>query len=250
MKQYDTGMSTAMTSAVVIAIVLISGLVAVTVFFPGGLIPTTTPTTTTPTTPTTTTPNGGFGIRAADYLNSRREDVVFYCILNSTIVNEDLSAFYAQSHPGAFVDVVKLWRTETGGDIEVGFSPYDANIVGTGSITIAEWETLSGMFVNGAIAEMPDASNPPSSFPSTWPIELYMGIYFSDNTFFQVGYTASDGMVNLVNGTWTGGFTEWGWPEHSGYDSTDHWLSANGLLDAPMGELYSLITENAPYPGS
>ncbi|MCK5151560.1 MAG: hypothetical protein KAQ65_06965, partial [Candidatus Thorarchaeota archaeon] len=177
----------------------------------------------------------------------RREDVAFYSILNCTLVNVDLSNHYTETQPGAFVDIVKLFKTGAGGDIEVGFSPYDANILGSGEITVAEWETLSGQFVN-SIEVMPDATNPPESFPSTWPIDLYMGIYFNDNTFFQIGFTESDQMVNLVNGTWTGNFNDMGWPEHSGYSSQEYWLNATGLLVQPMDALFSLITDNVPYP--
>ncbi len=244
MKQYDTGMNTALTAAIVVAVIVVGGVIAATIYFPG-IIPTTT--TMPTTTPTTTDPAGGFGIRAASYLESRRDDVAFYCILNCSLVNVDISSFYSATQPGAFVDIVKLFKTETGGDIEVGFSPYDANILGEGEITAAEWETLSGQFVN-SIEMMPDANNPPESFPSTWPIELYMGIYFDDNTFFRIGFTESDQMVNLVNGTWTGSFNEMGWPEIANYNSQEYWLNANGLLEQPMGTLYSLITNNAAYP--
>ncbi len=240
MKQYETGMSTAMTSAIVIAIIVVSGLFAATMLFPG-IIPTTP--TTTPTTPTTPQ-NGGFGIRAADYLNSRRGDVSFYWIYNCTFVNPDLSTYYAQTEPSAYVDGVKMLQTASGANIEVLFSPYDSNIVGTGSLSVAQWETLGGTLIN-TLDDLPDSEGTPEI--TNWYPTFNIGIYFNDGTFLALQYYYADQKLDLSNGTWNG-FTEWGWPQDTSYDPTSHWLDTGGLLDGPVSNFYTAITENAPYP--
>ncbi|MHA1907993.1 MAG: hypothetical protein ACW98Y_11905 [Candidatus Thorarchaeota archaeon] len=240
MKQYDTGMSTAMTSAIVIAIIVVSGLFAVTVFYPDW-IPTTTPTTTTPTTP-----NGGFGIRAADYLNSRRGDVTFYWIFNCSFVNIDLTGFYSQVESSAFVDGVKMLQTEDGANIEVLFSPYDANIIGIGNLSVSQWENLGGSLVN-TLDDLPDSDSIPEL--TEWYPTFNIGIHFNDGTFLAMQYFGADQKLDLTNGTWDG-FTEWGWPDITSYDYTPHWLDTGGLLDGPIGNFYTSITENAPYPSA
>ena len=220
MKEYDTGMSTAMTSAIVIAIVVVSGLVVATVFYPG-IIPTTT-------TPTTTTPNGGFGIRAANYLESRRGDVSFYWIYNCSFVNNDLSNYYDQFQPGAFVDGVKMLQTTEGANIEVLFSPYNADIIGTGNLSTAQWENLGGALVN-TLDDLPDTDY---SDLTNWYPTFNIGIYFNDGTFFALQYYLAEDVLDLSNGTWDG-FNEWGWPNDTSYDPTSHWLDATGLLQGP-----------------
>ncbi len=244
MKAYDTGLRTSITAAIVVAIVVIAGLYAATVLLPNG------PTITTPTTtnPTTTTPSGGYGVKAADYLNSRRDDIVFYWMSNSTFVNERLTNYYQDSEPDAFVDGVTMYKNSDGGNIEVLFAPYSENIVGTGSISNDKWNELSGALVNDAIALMLDTTNPPDEFPQSWPIDWYIDIFFDDNTFFYIGYTASDQMVYLQNGTWSGEMTEWGHPDITGFAESGYWLNANNLLDIPMNLFYNAITENVDYP--
>ena len=244
MKEYDTGMNRTMLAAMVVAIVIAGGLLAASTFIPGGILPTTTPTTTT-----TTGPNGSnYGIRAANYLNSRVDNVEFYWLYNCSFVNEDLSAFYQETEPSVFVDGVKMVRGVEGVDIEVLFAPYDHNIVGTGSISLNDWGILSGSIINDGIGQMSDAVTHPDDWPHTWPVDLILEIYFDDDTFFQFGYTSSDSLVYLQNGTWTGGFTEWGWPDIVGLDGPAYWLNEGGHLTTPMNNLYTSITSNTPYP--
>ncbi|MDF1539207.1 MAG: hypothetical protein P1Q69_09935 [Candidatus Thorarchaeota archaeon] len=238
MKQYDTGMSTALTSAIVIAVIVVGGVFAATMFFPGTIIPTTT---TTPTTPTT--PGTSYGIRAAYYLESRRDDVAFYWIFNCSFVNNDLSAFYDDTQSGAFVDGVKMAGTEEGATVEVLFSPRTANIVGTGELSPSVWENLGGSIVN-TIENLPDSSYQELT---DWYPTFNIGIYFTDGTFFALQYYSTDQMVDLTNGTWDG-VTAQGWPLNTGYDPTSHWLYAAGLLDAPITSFYTAITENVLYP--
>jgi hypothetical protein len=202
--------------------------------------------TTTTTTTTTTTPNGGFGIRAANYLESRRGDVSFYWIYNCSFANSDLSTFYAQSEPTAFVDGVKMLQTESGANIEVLFSPYDANIIGTGDLSVAQWETLGGTLVN-TLGDLPDAEGIPEI--TDWYPTFNIGIYFDDGTFLALQYFGADQKLDLTNGTWDG-FNAWGWPNDTSYDFTPHWLDTGGLLEGPISNFYTAITENAPYPSS
>ncbi len=239
MKEFDTGLNVTAISAVVIAVVIIGGLYAASMLLPPGPAPTTT-------TPTTTTPNGGYGIRAADYLNSRRGDVEFYWIFNCTFVNEDLSAYYSEYESSAFVDGVLMNRTESGGFINVLFSPWHDEIVGSGDLTISQWENLAGSIVN-TIEDLPDYAGTPEL--TSWYPTLNLGIYFNDGTFFAMQFYGTDEVVSLSNGTWDG-FTEHGWPNLTGYDPEDHWLQPAGLMAAPINLLYSTITENAPYPST
>jgi hypothetical protein len=236
MKEYDTGMSTAMTSAIVIAVIVVSGLFVATIYYPG-VIPTTTPTT------PTTIPNGGFGIRAADYLESRQGDISFYWIYNSSFVNTDLTTFYNQSQPGAFVDGVIMRQTTEGADIEVLFAPWDANIVGNGTLDTTQWTNLENSVVT-ALEGFSDTTYPDLD---NWYPTFNFGVYFNDGTFFSMQYWESGGVLDLSNGTWDG-FSSHGFPNDTSYDPTSHWLLANGLLEGPISNFYTVITENVPYP--
>jgi hypothetical protein len=238
MKEYETGISTAVISAIVIALIIISGLYAATFFLPND---------NTQTTTTTTSPGGSYGIRAANYLNTRRNDIAFYWIYNSTFVNGRLSEFYQASHVGAYVDSVKMQRSESGADIEVLFAPWNENITGVGSINESTWENLGGSLVDGAIGLMTDNPDQEAEVWNAGIPTLIIEIFFDDNTFFSLGYSSANNLVNLNNGTWTGGFTEWGWPEESS-TGIRHNLLANGLLDAPMDAFYAAITQNVVYP--
>jgi len=230
-----------MLAAIAVAVVIAGGLLAASTFIPGGIIPTTTPTTTGPT-------GSNYGIRAANYLNSRVDNVEFYWLYNCTFVNEDLSAHYQETEPSAFVDGVKMIRGAEQVDIEVLFAPWHQNIVGAGSISLDDWGLLSGSIINDGIGQMSDAETHPDNWPHTWPVDFILEIYFDDNTFFQFGYTSSDSKVYFQNGTWTGGFRESGWPDVTDYDGASYWLEAGGHLTTPMDDLFTTITTNASYP--
>ena len=156
------------------------------------------------------------GAKTAAYLNSLRDNVQYYFMCNSTFVNDDLSDFYSQTHPGAYVDGVRMNRTVDGGNIDVLFSPWDAYITGTGHVSVAEWNTFSGVF-------------------------------FDDNTCFFAGFSAVDGYFYVKNGTWTGQFGPMGWPITYDWD-VGYWLVEGGHLAAGMSALYTLITDSVTYP--
>jgi hypothetical protein len=243
LRNYETGISNRLVSAIVVAILITTGVFIVATNLPsnGG---------NNTTTPTTTNPVSGLGLRAATYLNSMRDDVVFYWLCNSTFVNLNVSNYYNSVHPGAYVDGIYMTENETGGEINVIFSPYYDNIVGKGTLTETEWNSLSGSLIDDGIGQMLAAANPPTgSWPHTFPIDLYMTVYFNDNTCFIVGYTSSDGLVYILNGTWSGEYNNriapaWN-PADSGY-----WLVENGYLAIPMQNLYQAITTHVSYPGT
>jgi hypothetical protein len=235
-------MSNRLLAAVVVAIIITAGVFIVATNLPsnGG-----NNTTTTPTNPVT-----GLGARAALYLNSMRDNVVFYWMCNSTFVNLNISDYYDSVHPGAFVDGIYMTENETGGEINVLFSPYYDDIVGKGTLTETEWNSLSGSLIDDGIGQMEAASNPPSGdWPHTWPIDLYMTVYFNDDTCFFVGFTGSDRLVYIVNGTWSGGYDNKIAPPWTSYGS-GYWLSENGHFSVPLHNLYEAITTHVSYPGT
>jgi len=236
MKNYNTGLSRKVFASMIAAVVITAGVVALAVYFPGG------GGGTIPTDPT------GLGALTAEYLNSMRDNVEFYFICNSTLVNEDITSFYAQTQPGAFVDGIRMNRTPTGGDIGVLFSPYHAGIIGTGQITTTEWSSLSGLIVDDGIGQMEEPTSPPgpNDFPTSWPVDLYFAMYFNDSTCFYAGFTSTDGLLFIQNGTWTGEFID-GWPV-PGTFSEGAWLLEGGHLATAIDALYTTITTTVDYP--
>ena len=234
MRNYNTGISGKVFASVIAAVVITAGVFALAVYNPDG--------GTGPDGPTS------LGAETAEYLNSMRDNVEFYFICNSTLVNEDITDFYAQSHSGAFVDGIRMNRTGSGGDISVLFSPYSAGIIGTGQITTTEWNSLSGLIVDDGIGQMeaPESPPGPNDFPTSFPIDLYFAMYFDDGTFFLVGYTSTDGFLFIQNGTWTGAFVN-GWPVHGSFDE-GAWLLEGGHLTAAIDTLYATITTSVEYP--
>ena len=228
-------------ATIVVAVVITAGVFAASVWFPNQ--------PTNPTTPTTpTTPTGGYGPLAVEYLETRRDDVEFYFLYNCSLVNEDLSSFYDQTESGAFVDMVKMISNGSHVNIEVSFSPWSADLVGRGAITDADWALLNGALIDNGLGMMTDATEHPDDFPHTWPVTFLANIYFDDFTFFEMGYTESDGMVFIRNGTWTGEFNEWGQPDVTGHASFGYWLNEGGHLGTPLTDLSTAITENVQYP--
>ena len=245
MRKYDSSIGRTMLAPILVAVIIVAGFAVTMFWFPGGIGPTTT--TTTDTTTTTTNGGGGYGPLAADYLNSRREDVNFFWIYNCTLVNDNLSSYYDTQQPGAFVDGVFMWRNDTDFCmIEVLFHPYSADIVGRGEIIPDQWFALSGSLIDNGLGRMSDATSYPSDFPNTWPIELYMMIFFDDDSVFHIGYTSSDGLVYIRNGTWTGEFAS-GVPTTSNWQP-GYWLNEDGYLATPINDFYSTITGTVDYP--
>lgn len=239
MRNYDTGISSKVFAAVIVAVVITAGVVFIGMNLPGGgVIPTTT--TTTPTGSM-----GSLGARAADYLNSMRDNVVYYWMSNSTFVNLNLSTYYDSVHPGAFVDGVQMMENETGGQINVLFNPFYDNIVGTGILSENEWNSLSGSIIDDGIGQMEEAaSHPTGDWPHTWPVDFFMDAYFDDNTFFYFGYTSSDGFVFIQNGTWV---EVDGRPQPVSFNP-GYWLEEGGHLQTPLLNLYTTITTKVSYP--
>ncbi|UCE09384.1 MAG: hypothetical protein JSW61_10460 [Candidatus Thorarchaeota archaeon] len=246
MREYDTGMSRTLFVVIIAAIVVSSGFMIAAFWAPDGPNgPTTTPPT---TTPTTSPPGGGYGALAAEYLNSRRDDVVFMFTCNNTMVNVELTAHYQQTEPTAYVDGVYMRKDGSSYSIDVLFAPYDHNIVGHGEITQVQWETMSGAIVDDGLAQMADATTHPENWPSEMPA-FYVSIYFDDNTFFYFGYTSTDGFVWIMNGTWSGSYNEWGWPQDTSHDyENGRWLVEGGHLQTPISVMRDTITGAVSYP--
>jgi hypothetical protein len=242
LKNYETGLSSRIVASVVVAVIVTTGVFVVATNLPGGggNITTTTP----------TNPVNGLGAKAALYLNSMRDNVVYYWMSNSTFVNGNLSEYYDSVHPGAFVDAVYMTENDTGGEINVLFSPFELNIEGNGGLTETEWNGLSGSLIDDGLGQMQEATNPPDTeWPQIWPADFLMTVYFNDNTCFFVGYTSSDSLVYIVNCTWSGvvedrlspGILSWG----EGF-----WLAEGGHFAVPLQNLYTAITATVSYPSS
>jgi len=235
MRNYNTGVSGKVMASMLAAIVITAGVVALAIYFPGGNNP-------IPPTPTS------LGALTAAFLNSMRDNVQFYFMCNSTFVNQDISDYYAQSEPGAYADAVMMNRTATGGNINVLFSPWYAGIVGTSQISTSEWNSLSGTIIDDGIGNMEAPENPPAGdFPLSWPIDFYFNVFFDDNTCFFAGFSDSDGFLFIQNGTWSGEFTDHGWPVQTGWDD-GAWLLEGGHMAAGLDALYTIITTNVSYP--
>ncbi|MFW9957334.1 MAG: hypothetical protein ACFFCT_04620 [Candidatus Odinarchaeota archaeon] len=241
MRNYETGLSNKILASVLVAVIVTTGVFIAATNLPGdGGNNTTTP----------THPVNGLGARAALYLNSMRDNVVYYWMCNSTFVNQDLSDYYNSIHSGAFVDGVYMTENETGGVITVLFSPYYLNIRSEGQLTENEWNSLSGSLIDDGIGQMVEAANPPTDeWPHTWPIDFYMTVYFNDNSCFLVGYTSSDDLVYIVNGTWSGIINDRLSPPILSFDD-GYWLTEGGHFDIPLQNLYTAITGKVGYPGS
>ncbi|MFW9806960.1 MAG: hypothetical protein ACFFFK_09555 [Candidatus Thorarchaeota archaeon] len=234
MRNYNTGISSKVMASVLAAVILTAGVYAIAVYFPGM----------EPNTPGPT----ALGAQTAAFLNSMRDNVVCYFIGNSTFANEDLSDYYALAHPGAYVDGVRMDKNATGGSIEILFAPWSDYLVGSGSISTAEWNSLSGLIIDEGIGKMEAPEAPPAGpFPLNWPPTLYFSLYFNDNTCFTAGFSELDGFVWVENGTWTGAFEENGWPMISSWDG-GYWLVEGGHLAAGMNALFTSITSHVSYP--
>jgi len=244
MKNYETGISSKVYASVLVAIIVTAGVfIAATNLPGGGITPTTTPTTTTPTNPT-----HSLGARAALYLNSMRDNVVYYWMCNSTFVNGNLSEYYDSVHPGAFVDGLYMTENEIGGEINILFAPYHLDIVGTGNLSENEWNGMSGSLIDDGLGMMEEATNPPTGdWPHTWPVDFYMFACFNDSTFFYFGYTSGDGLAFIQNGTWAGSAYDEGGPYPVTWDA-GYWLEAGDHLTIPLQNLYTTITNAVRYP--
>jgi hypothetical protein len=239
-REYDSGIGKTVLAPVIIAVLIVAGF-GVTLFWPPGGNGTTTTTTTT----TTNGGGDGYGPLAATFLNSKREDVVFFWMCNSSFVNDDLSSFYDQQHAGAFVDGVQMWRNDTDYcRIEVLFRSAER---GSGEVGPTTWFSLSGSLIDDGIGQMDDALSHPEDWWNTGPPDFFVEVYFEDLTMFYMGYTSSNGLVYICNGTWAGYYTPWGWPEPGDYYE-GHWLTEGGHLQTPISMFYSTITNTVSYP--
>jgi len=218
-------------ASVLAAVVLTAGVVAVAIYFPG-------------IGPGDPDPDPtSLGARTADYLNSMRDNVQHYFIANCSFVNEDITGFYQQTEPTAFVDGIRMNRTESGGDIDVLFAPWDASIVGSGSISTVEWNSLSGIIVDDGIGQMNETTDPG---PGMWPPDLYFAIFFDDLTCFHLMLSNAEGVVRIQNGTWSGTYSN-GWPVSVTFGE-EYFLEEDGHLASGVAALYSAITSTVSYP--
>ena len=177
-----------------------------------------------------------------------RDNVIYYWMCNSTFVNLNLSTYYDSIHPGAYVDGVYMTENETGGEINILFHPYYDNIVGKGTLSEAEWNSLSGSIIDDGIGQMEEATSHPSGdWPHTWPIDFYMTVYFNDSTCFYFGFTSGDGFVYIRNGTWSGISEFEGEPTVISWGQ-GYWLNEDGHLQVPLQNLYNVITSTVSYP--
>ena len=252
MKEYDPGMGKSTLVSFIVAIVVVTGVLSAAFILPN--LPTESITTTTSTdhdtTSTTPPPNGTriFGPLAAEYLTNRLSDVEFYWIYNCTFVNVNVSYFYQQAVPSAFVDGIKMWSNSTSAFIQVLFSPYHDNIIGFGEISLVEWDSLAGSLINNGLQRMNDATSHPSDFwNSQGPVDFVIEVYFNDNTCFSLGFKNYYGAVYINNATWTGEFTEMGWPKQ-GESYSGYWLEEGGHLRQAMIDFYDTITQSVDYP--
>jgi hypothetical protein len=231
MRNYNTGVSKKAFASVLAAIVLTAGVFAVAIYLPGiGPGP---------------GPNGpsSLGALTAEFLNSMNENVQHYFIANCSFVIEDITGFYQQTEPTAFVDGIRMNRTGTGGDIEVLFAPWDAHIVGTGSISTTDWNSLSGAIIDDGLGQMNESE---STELGVFPPDLYFAIYFDDLTCFHMMFSSADGLVQIQNGTWSGTFYN-GWPVSETFGE-EFFLEEDGHLTAAIDALYSTITGTVSYP--
>ena len=234
MRNYNTGLSSKAMASVIAAVVLTAGVFAVAIYLPGGPANLPSPTS--------------LGAKTAEYLNSMRDNVQYYFLCNSTFVNDNLSDYYDQAQPGAFVDGVRMNRTTDGGDIDVLFSPWDAYIVGSGQISTVEWNSLSGQIIDDGIGQMEAPEDPPvGNFPLSWPLDFYFTVCYDDNTSFFAGFTSTDGFLYVQNGTWSGEFGENGWPIFLDWDD-GFWLVEGGHLAAGLSAFYATIIGSVSYP--
>ena len=193
-------------------------------------------------------PESPYGPNSADYIESRRDDVVLFWMCNCTLVNVNLTEYYRQFSSSAFVDAVEM-RFEGGAvSIKVMFAPWQDEIVGEGSISIDDWELLSGSLVDEGIGAMEDADTHPDDICDGMPFALYLDIYFNDLTFLDIGYGPSNGLVWITSGTWTGQYWPSGAPDRIDWDAQCVWLQEDGHLQTPIGNLYDAITQNVAYP--
>lgn len=232
MRKYNTGVSSKVFASLVAVLIVTSGVVAIAIYFPGS-----------GNGPDLPGPSS-LGARTAEFLNSMRDNVQHYFIANCSFVNEDITDFYAQSEPTAFVDGVMMNRTETGGDIDVLFSPWDAGIVGSGAISTSQWNSLSGLIVDDGVGQMNESETIPGS--QMWPLDLYFAIFFDDLTCFFLLYSSAEGLVQIQNGTWTGEYMD-GWPVPSTFGQ-EYWLVEDGHLATAVNTLYTTITSTVSYP--
>ncbi|MFW9813473.1 MAG: hypothetical protein ACFFF9_13505, partial [Candidatus Thorarchaeota archaeon] len=184
------------------------------------------------------------GARTAEFLNSMRENVQHYFIANCSFVNEDITAFYQQTEPTAYVDGVMMNRTASGGAINVLFSPWDAYIVGTGTVSTEQWNSLSGIIVDDGIGQMNESDTTPVS--GMWPSDLLFEIFFTDLTSFVVQFSSAEGLVMIQNGTWTGTYMN-GWPVSASMGDP-FYLEEDGHFASAIDALYSIITNTVSYP--
>ena len=256
MKEYSSGLSKDYILAAILAIIVCGGILAASYIghIPGNgnhtttttTTPTATPTTTTfPTTTTTTIPTPTTGAKIASYLRTMESHIMFYWTANCTFTMQNLTNYYKQFDPGAFVLSVYIEQLETQTNMTLHFSPYDAGIRSYGSITLEEWDSLSIALIEDGIAQMEESNR--SKDYNIWLPDFFIDVFFDDDTFIHVAYFQADSLVFVLNGTWTGSLSEWGYPQITGED-IPVWLEEDGYLQTHIWSLYETITTTVSAP--
>ncbi len=252
MREFDSSPGRTILIPVIIGIIItasvVSGAYFISTYTPtnpptGTTTSTSTTTEPTETTTTTTMPVGTYGELAADFINSRRDDIVFFWHYNNSFVNQNLSAYYDEQHSGAYVDGLYMLNTNLTPMVRLLFHPYHDNIRGEGEITQLEWEMLSGLLVDDGIKLMPNSE----STQELWPPDYMVEVCFLDGTSFHLSYFRSTGLVFIAEGTWSG-FNEYGWAMSSFDDDSIRWLDEDGHLQAYLTALFDTVTTNVDYP--
>jgi hypothetical protein len=256
MREYDSSPGRTILLPVLIGVIITASVVSGAYYFANMPTIPTTSTTTSPTTsmttsptstttePTTTTsvPVKTYGALAADYLDSRRDDVVFFWHYNNSFVNQNLSAYYDSQHTGAYVDGLYMLN-EIEPMVRLLFHPYHENIRGEGNISQLEWETLGGQLIDDGIRQMPNSD----TTADLWPPDYMVEVCFEDGTSFHISYLKSAGLVYVANGTWSG-FDEYGWAMSTFDYENGWWLQEAGHLQAYLTTLFDTITTHVSYP--
>jgi hypothetical protein len=191
---------------------------------------------------------GTYGALAADYINGRQNDIVFFWTCNNTFVNGDLSSFYDGQHSGAYVDAIRMTEGTHTPSIVVLFAPWSSYTYGNGTISQIELAALRATLVDDGIRLMANAETHPEDPYENYPPTFSIDIYFTDNTFFDLVYSSVDNLVSIRNGTWTGNIGSNGYPQISGFSDTIYWLEEGGYLSDFISDFYEAITTNVSYP--
>jgi hypothetical protein len=132
------------------------------------------------------------GMRIANYMENRANDVVFVWCYNNTAVNVNLT-----NHYGVFVDGVAIYETNV--------TIFNVEGVDSGIIS----SSAMGPIVDALNATLDDLNTtaPNIDVMDIWPPTFLWDIAYSDKTSLSLMYSKDQGILAAVNGTWT--MSEW-----------------------------------------